>query len=154
MKSRILIYLLLACLLLAGCSQFPATQANTPEIPQWEVPRPAEGTGLIQGIMKGRDGNIRVGGSPFLSKNLTAGQKDIPPTISFSMQSDIRGIVNPETGEFYFKDVPPADNYVIVILDGPGDLYVVRLTNSEAPLEISIQAGRELDLGEVLVEAP
>ena len=70
------------------------------------------------------------------------------------MQSDIRGIVNTETGEFYFKDVPPADNYVIVILDGPGNLYVVRLPNSEAPLEISIEAGRELDLGEILVEAP
>ena len=93
MKSKILIIITLLTLLFSGCAQIASPQAQKTEEVEWVVPRPAEGTGSIKGILKGRDGNIRVGGQPFLSKNLTAGQSDIPPTISFSMQSDIRGIV-------------------------------------------------------------
>ena len=62
MKSKILIFFMLISLLVAGCNQTASPQAQTTERAVWEVPKPAEGTGVIKGVLKGRDGNIRVGG--------------------------------------------------------------------------------------------
>jgi len=155
MRRGYILLVIVFGLILSGCvSQVQETSLQTlaPEVISWVIPSPAEGTGLIKGILIGKDGEISVGGTPFLSKNLSYGQTDIPPTISFSSYSDIRAIVNIETGEFYFPNVPPADNYVIAILDGPGKIYIVRENQGEAPIEIKIEAGQIIDLGEIIVE--
>jgi hypothetical protein len=155
MKHVYIIFIILFGLLLSGCvnpTQEPTDYKTSTDDVNWEIPSPAEGTGLIKGFLIGNDSEISVGGTPFLSKNLSFGQAEIPPTISFSPSSDIRAQVNEITGAFYFQNVPPADNYVIAILDGPGEIYIVRKDNSEAPLEIQIKAGEVIDLGKILVE--
>ncbi|OPZ93126.1 MAG: hypothetical protein BWY74_01269 [Firmicutes bacterium ADurb.Bin419] len=162
MKVKILIFFLVIMLLIGCNSEIPEsadTNKNTPTINSdtfeiWKIPSPENGKAIIHGIMVDKKGVKTPGASPFLSRNITSDQPDLPPTISFSTQSDIRAIVNQETGEFYFRDVPPADNYVIVILKGPGQLYVVRQLESEAHLEISIESNQVLDLGKIQVEEP
>jgi len=155
MKRTYIIIVISLALLLTGC--IPQNRESTEQLLSteeinWRIPIPAEGTGLIKGFLIGNDEEISVGGTPFLSKNLSFGQSEIPPTISVSPSSDIRAKVNVTTGAFYFQDVPPADNYVIAILDGPGEIYIVRTGNSEAPLEIQIKAGEIIDLGKIIVE--
>jgi hypothetical protein len=155
MKRVYIIFIILFGLLLSGCvnpKQEPTDYKTSTDDVNWEIPSPAEGTGLIKGFLIGNDSEISVGGTPFLSKNLSFGQAEIPPTISFSPSSDIRAQVNEITGAFYFQNVPPADNYVIAILDGYGEIFIVRKDNSEAPLEIQIKAGEVIDLGKILVE--
>ncbi|MFH1446926.1 MAG: hypothetical protein ABIG43_05905 [Chloroflexota bacterium] len=154
MKFRILFLLLLTTILfVAGCNQVIPVVEGTEEI-IWIVPEPGATTGVVIGVLIGGDGNVEIGGTPFLSKNITANQADLPPTISFSLQYDPRAIVNEATGEFYFTDVEPAENYVITILYGPGNSYIVREQDSEYPLSIKIEAGQLVDLGKILVEEP
>jgi len=153
MKFRILLLLLVTILFIAGCDQVTPTIEGTEEI-IWIVPEPGATTGVVIGILIGNDGNVEIGGTPFLSKNITADQADIPPTIAFSLQYDPRAIINETTGEFYFTDIEPAENYVITILYGPGNSYIVREQDSEYPLVIKVEAGQLLDLGDILVEEP
>jgi len=153
MKFRILLLLLVTILVIAGCGQAVPVNGGAEEI-IWIVPEPGATTGVVIGVLVGKDGNLEIGGTPFLSKNITADQANLPPTIAFSLQYDPRAIVNVTTGEFYFSDVEPAENYVITILYGPGNSYVVREQDSEHPLSIKIEAGQLVDLGEILVEEP
>jgi hypothetical protein len=151
MKKKNLFFILIVLILLVSCNQAGSSQTGQ-QTQKWKVPKPDSKTGVVVGKLVGTDGKMEISGTPFLSKNLTAGQSDVPPTISFSISYDPRAIVNESTGEFYFKDVAPADNYAITILFGVGEMYVVRIKNSEDPLIISVVAGETLDLGEVIVK--
>jgi len=136
-------------LVLTGCARI-----KSPELGNWQIPEPNETTGVVFGVILDSQTNQPITGTPFLSKNISYNQPDLPPTIAFSYQYDPRAIVNVTTGEFYFSDVEPAENYVITILYGPGNSYIVREQDSEHPLGIKIEAGQLLDLGKILVEEP
>jgi hypothetical protein len=151
MKKTALFLLLVGAVLFAACNT-PAATIDDPST-TWVVPKPDAATGVVTGRLVGTDGKIDINGTPFLSENLTAGQSDIPPTISFSITKDPRAMVNMATGEFYFSNLTPADFYVITILFGPGEMYIVREKNSDNPLSIIVEAGKTLDLGDVIVKS-
>jgi hypothetical protein len=150
MKNRIILLILISGLfLLTACNQ---TNASTDGATEWIVPKPKAGSGVLTGRMVGPDMKVDLNGIPFLSKLVTPGAIDVPPTVAFSVTYDPRGIVNMETGEFYFSDVVPGDNYVLAILSGFSELYVVREKNSENALILTVIAGETIDLGDVIVK--
>lgn len=157
-KMRIFVLsLLVLAALLAGCSTDQT--GETPEIPpstpaEISLPSPEADSAVVFGTFVNSFNNKPVEGVPFLSKNLSYMDLDMPATISFSLTSDPRANYNRETGEFYFENVSPAENYVIVLSYGPGDIYVVRAEDSEYPRMISVEAGQSLDLGVVEVKEP
>jgi hypothetical protein len=151
MKKMILLIFLIGMVVLSSCNQ-TTTPANGDQSSSWKVPEPDATTGVVMGRLVGTGGKVEISGTPFLSENLTAGQSDIPPTISFSISKDPRAMVNETTGEFYFSNITPEDYYVITILFGPGEMYIVREKNSEDPLSIVVEAGKTLDLGDVIVK--
>lgn len=159
-KTRIFVLSILVLSgLLAGCSaeqtgDTAEIPASTPAAVEMAVPTPENEKAIVFGTLINSFNNEPVTGVPFLSKNLSYKDLDMPATISFSLTSDPRAHYNQETGEFYFENVSSGENYVIVLSYGPGDIYVVRAEDSEYPRMIAVEAGQSLDLGTVLVKEP
>ena len=120
----------------------------------WSVPDPSGDSGVVFGELLNATSEEPVQGTPFLSKNLSYMDPDMPATISFSFQYDPRAMGNKQTGEIYFKDVKPGENYVIMLYYGPGKSYVVRDEGGEYPLMIQVKSGESVDLGTVFVSEP
>lgn len=130
-------------MLLSGCHSTPKVTENIPE--------PGDDYGVVHGILTDSTG-APIEESIFLSQDITFENPELPPTISFSYQSDPRGFINPETGFFYFDQVEPGENYVIAIFTGGmGDLSFVLEKNGNMPLHIKVHAGKVVDLGELVV---
>lgn len=140
----------LLIILLAACSA-PDEMPNIPETSTIEeVPEPGDDTGVIYGYIFDLN-NEPINESIYITKDIAYDQPDLPPTISFSYQSDPRGTLQ-ENGFFYFADIEPAENYVLVVFVGIGDPIVVREPDSEQLLMIAVDAGESVDLGELLVD--
>lgn len=149
--------LFIMTVLMTGCGADPdaATPVLREEAPvEISVPTPASEKSVVYGRLINSFNNEPVTGVPFLSKNLSYQDLDMPATISFSLTSDPRAIYNAETGEFYFENVTPGENYVIVLSYGPGDIYVVRADENDYPRMIAVIAGESLDLGTIMVKEP
>jgi len=155
-------YLGLFLMVSTSCSQKSTNEINvnkeistkpTSEI-NFVIPTPEANTGVVFGKILNSIYDEPVTGIPYLVKNLSSGNPEIPPTISFSYQSDPRAIFNLETGDFYFKDIEPAENYVIILVDGPGSIIVIREDNSEYPLMIEVQPDESIDLGTITLQEP
>ncbi len=136
---------------LTGCTT-PVTEED--EKYSFEIPTPTTGKCILIGKLVNATTNEPVGGNPFLARNLSLEDPEMPPTISVSPQNDPSGAYDMETGDFLFTDIEPADNYVIMIIYGPGRSYVVREEGSETPLIINIEAGQTLDLEVIHVREP
>lgn len=134
-------------LLLSACSSQTNIATQGSETP----PEPSKNTGVIFGYLFDEN-SLPIKDSIYLSRDIAHEYTDLPPTISFSLQSDPRGHINSKTGFFYFKDIPPAENYVITIFVGAGQPYTVRGEIPEMPLIIEVNAGESVDLGKIYVD--
>jgi hypothetical protein len=143
---------LFLCLLmiLTGCN----TVAPIEEQELKDLPTPEPGKSLIYGQALNAETNQPVGGSIFLAENLTASKPELPATISFSFQSNPSAVYNDDTGNFYFNDITPGSNYVLIIHYGPGGMIVLKEDNSEVPLVIEVEADQILDLGTITISEP
>lgn len=156
MKRILQLFFILSLVLIMSCSsrEEPITDEPleniTEDIP---IPTPNSQSGVIYGILISQNGDIIQDGI-FLSQNIAYGNPEIPPTVSFSYQNSPRAMVNPDSGYFYFAEITPAENYVLVVLVGPGELMVVKDADGETPLQISINAGESIDLGSITVDLP
>ncbi len=135
-------------LLICGCK---ATDKHLPQN-SLEIPEPEAGKAVISGVLIDQLTGKPVNGSLFLAHNLSAQDNDIPPTISFSLQYDPSAVVDPETGSFYFENIEPGDNYVLIVHYGPNHIWVVRDNNSENPLRIIVEADQSLELGVIMAQ--
>jgi len=146
MIKKILIIIILALnFILISCST--PTEVTSEEI----IPTPKPGTGVLYGYLLNKK-NDPIRESIFLSQEIAQGNPDIPITVSFSVQSDPRGIINMENGFFVFENIEPGDNYVISILVGSGEPVFVMDESGQKPLIFSIAAGETKDLGKLIVE--
>lgn len=116
-----------------------------------EIPQTKEGAGIVYGYLLNATNRNPVKGTPFLARNLSSKDPENPATISFSLQSDPRAVYNEETGEFYFEDIEPGDNYVIILHYGPGNIFVVQGEGTNYPLTIEVESGKASDIGMILV---
>jgi hypothetical protein len=156
MKKKILLYisvLFIFILLFSGCeSPIESDQNDEPKDTSF-IPEPGENTGVVFGYLFSSEGQI-LNESIFLTKDLAYDKPDLPVTIAFSYQSDLRGKVDEETGIFFFDNVEPAENYVIAILRGSGEPIFAMNENGDQPLVFQIKAGEQLDLGEIIIDIP
>lgn len=135
----------------SGCANIstPNIEKITPEV---SIPTPLPGKAVIYGYLFNKESHKPISGVPFLARALISENPDVPITVSFSNQNDTGADYDAETGFFLFENIEPADNYVILIVFGPGNRQVVREHDSEIPLIISIDEDESLDLGSINFE--
>lgn len=131
----------------ASCSS-PTTSSEPSAV---NLPTPNPDKSLIYGVLINESSQKPVLGDPFLAYALIPENPDLPVTVSFSMQSNPGAEYDIESGRFYFDDIEPGDNYVIILVYGPGNFVVVEEPSSQAPLIISVSAGESLDMGTIYV---
>ena len=151
MKRILSIVLLIVFLLMVvSCAQNQVEETED----DWVIPKAGETTGIVQGVLLNVSTDKPVRGILYLSRNLSYKDLDMPATISFSLQSDPRGTLNDQTGEFYFKDIEPGENYVIVLHYGPGSFIILQDKTTEYPIMVEVDAGKVNDLGTFDVDEP
>jgi len=149
-NSFIFLIFAFSIMAISSCTTKNEILDSNPEKTEF-IPAPGNNTGVVYGYLFSQE-NEPVDESIFLSRDIAHDQPELPVTISFSIQSDPRGIVDSESGFFYFDDIPPGDNYVISILAGSGNPIFVLEDNSDQPMVFAVAAGESLDLGEIIVE--
>ncbi len=137
-------FFLVSLILLVGCATKQQEQPNT-----LVIPTPGADSGVVSGRMVVASKETAVPANIFLSRNLTEGRTDVPPVISFSYQSNPRGVIN-EDGYFYFSQVP-AGTYVITIWTPPNQTQFISDESGEDYLWVVIEAGKTNDLGNLKV---
>lgn len=151
MKIKQIFFLVSFCLvILSGCNA-KTTQTFEPKL---TIPAPAEGKSVVYGRALNSKTSEPLKGTLFLARNLTYDQEGIPPTVSFSTQSDPSAVYDPETGEFYFKDIEPGLNYVIVLHNGPNDFSVVQDPETNTLLSVTIEEGQVINIGTLSLDEP
>lgn len=146
-KKSFMILLAGVVLFLGACSA--QSGQNSPETEP--IPEAGQNTGVIYGYLLDTQ-KQPIQDTIYLSQDIAHDNPELPPTISFSLQSDPRGRINTDTGFFYFDNVTPADNYVITIFIGAGEPFTVRDEDPMMPLFIEVEAGESVNLGEIIVD--
>lgn len=148
---KIIPILLTLVFFVTGCNPERPFEEADDKVPSMVI---EPGKSLIFGNILNAATNKPVNGSIVLSRNLTYDQIDLPPTISFSLQSDPNAEYDLVTGEFAFRDIEPGEDYVLVVHYGPGNILVVLEESSDYPLQIEAKADQALDLGTIKVNEP
>lgn len=157
MKTANLVILFFLCtgLLMTSCSTQPnIIPTSTISSFSFDIPTPENGKAVITGSLLNSKTNEPISGVPYLARALNTDNPDIPITISFSYQNDPGAKYDNKTGDFIFENIEPRDNYVIFIVFGPGNTEVVKNSETELPIIISVSSGEFLDLGEVKISEP
>jgi hypothetical protein len=151
-KFKIILLLILTSLIVTSCVTNHTEEENLADEVESNFPTPVSGKAVIFGYLLMSDNNEPVKGVPFLAQSLESDNPNLPQTISFSNQNDPGAVYDKENGFFYFEDIDPGNNYVLVLVYGPGNIEVVKEPDSELPLNISVQADETLDLGTITVQ--
>jgi hypothetical protein len=151
----VILFFLCTGYLITSCSAQPTIiPTNTLSSFSFDIPIPENGKAIITGTLLNSTTNKPISGVPYLARALNTDNPDIPITISFSFQNDPGALYDNKTGDFIFKNIEPRDNYVIFIIFGPGNTEVVKNSETELPIIISVSSGEFLDLGEVKISEP
>jgi hypothetical protein len=151
-KIKIILLIIFAILTITSCTTSSTEEEKMDVEIEISYPTPASGKAVIIGYLLNSSTNKPAKGVPFLAHTLESDNPDLPQTISFSNQNDPGAIYDEENGFFYFENIEPGDNYVIVLVFGPGNIKVVKELNSELPLNISVKADETLDLGTINIQ--
>ena len=141
----VFIVLLITLLGLTACSE---TNVGDPvEANHFSaIPTPVPGKAVIYGVIIDTITGQPISGVPFLARALVSDNPDLPITISFSYQRDPGANYDDQTGVFIFENIDPGDNYVIIVVTGPGTSYVVKEPDTDQPLILAISADEALNL--------
>ncbi|MDY6993802.1 MAG: hypothetical protein SVR94_14535 [Pseudomonadota bacterium] len=145
-KLRLLLLVVLGSLV--SCSQNDTLSFTEEKV----IPTPQDSFAVIYGQLIEKTTHESTLGVPYLANLITDEDSSLPPTISFSYQNSISATFDSDTGEFYFVDVDPKNRYAIVLIYGPGNIQVVKESNNQDPLVISVTAGESFNLGILKVE--
>jgi len=149
---KIIFLIILALMTLTNCTTNPTEEKTSDDKIEMSYPTPASDNAVIIGYLLNSDNNQPAKGVPFLAHRLDSDNPDLPQTISFSNQNDPGAVYDEESGFFYFENIEPGDNYVLVLVYGPGNIETVTESDSESPLNITVQPGEILDLGTITVQ--
>lgn len=110
------------------------------------VPTPESTTGVVKGqLISSQDGKP-IDVTIYLAKDLTYNNNDLSPLVSLKPATDPRGVIDPATGNFYFKGVEPGTGYVFALVPMSG-MEWVKSPGTTKPMIITVEAGKTLDLG-------
>jgi len=124
--------------------------ANSTPIPFEGIPTPSQTTSVISGfLMHPGPGAEPYIAELYLGRAIEAQQPGFEPLISFSRDTDASAIQDPQTGMFYFADVPPGKFALIVW--NPINSYVFKTMDSDEILLIEVNEGELIDLGELMM---
>ncbi len=161
-RKLVPLLILILCIFLAACNNGDAASIedvapiedvesiDEVEEQQLVIPAPGEDTGVVYGKIVSEATGRAPEANVYLSRNLTAGEPDLPAMISFSYQTNPRAQVD-DDGNFYFSDVP-VGVYAITIWTHPSDTLFIETEDGQDYLWVEVEAGAILDLG--LVQAP
>lgn len=119
-------------------------------VQQLVIPTPGKDSGVVYGKIVSAATGRAPEANIYLSRNLTAGEPDLPPMISFSYQTNPRAQVD-DDGNFYFSDVP-VGVYAITIWTHPLDTLFIETEDGQDYLWVEVKAGETLDMG--VVQSP
>lgn len=158
MNTVIKILVVIAILFSVGCvnnSQIVAEEEPQifPEEENYYYPDPEKDKGVVLGKILTTTGEP-LSGNLYLSENITYDRPELPPTISFSYLKSPRANVDYESGFFYFESVEPGENYVLTIITGPDEPFIVKGDGGEYPLPIIVIEGEITELGVITIDLP
>ena len=137
-----------AILVLSACSQNKVPSGNY----QADIPSPSAGTAVVYGRIIEKSTGEPTLGVPYLAHLLTDEDSTLPPTISFSYSNTKSATIDFETGEFYFTDLSPDQQYAIILIYGPGNTQIIKDEDGINPLILNVNAGDKIDLGNLYIE--
>jgi len=111
------------------------------------IPSPSTNTGVVYGKIISKTTGKAPQANIFLSRNITAGQTEVPAMLSFSYQTNPRAEID-ETGNFYFSNVPEGV-YAITLWTPPNDAYFIPTEDGQDYLWVDVEAGQSFDIGEI-----
>ena len=100
---------------------------------------------MIGQLISSKDGKP-IDVTIYLAKDLTFDKPDLAPLVSLKPASNPRGVIDPVTGNFYFRGVEPGTGYVLSLVPMTG-MEWVKSPGTTKPLIITVEAGKTLDLG-------
>jgi len=115
------------------------------------VPTPTNDAGVVVGQLL----TPGAGGRPYIATLYLAtfvypqGNADALPLISFSEETSLQGVQDPDTGRFYFENVPPG-KYAIIIWT-PVVSMPLRDAESNTEITFEVEAGEITDLGVIAI---
>lgn len=133
-------------ILLLACQSNNQKNSIDPDKP-FSFQPPETGKAAIYGFLFQSETGKPVTGAPFLAKALNSENPDTPIAISFSLQNDPGADYDNDSGFFIFKNIEPQDNYVIIIVNGPGDFTIIQEPESDLPMIFKVGSDEALDLG-------
>ena len=118
-------------------------------VDQLEIPAPAEGKAVVigQALTPGAGGKPYTGGI-YLAPTVAASDPTAPPLISFSPDTDPRGIQDPN-GNVVFANIAPGQ-YAIVIYSLGGTVIITDPASGDTFL-FTVEAGETKDVGVIAV---
>ena len=137
-----------AILVLSACSQNKIPSGNY----QLDIPSPSAETAVVYGRLIVKSTGEPTLGVPYLAHLLTDEDSTLPPTVSFSYSNTKSATIDSETGEFYFTDLSPDQQYAIILIYGPGNTQIITDEDGVNPLIIKVNAGDMIDLGNLFIE--
>lgn len=143
-----ILFLIIALLVLTACSQNKISSGDY----QLDIPSPTNETAVVYGRIFVESTGEPTLGVPYLADLLTDENSTLPPTISFSYSNNKSATIDFETGEFYFDEMSPDQQYAIVIIYGPGNAQIVKEEDGVTPLIVQVNAGDSIDLGDLFIE--
>jgi hypothetical protein len=151
-KQNKILFLFAVVFLLSACQSAnisTTSSVGTPSVTKEAplvVPTPESTTGVVIGqLISSKDGKP-IDVTIYLAKDLTFDKPDLAPLVSLKPASNPRGVIDPVTGNFYFRGVEPGTGYVLSLVPMTG-MEWVKSPGTTKPLIITVEAGKTLDLG-------
>ena len=116
-----------------------------------DIPTPTTRSGVVTGRLLTPDEH----GKPYISVlylgNVlrSSDNPSAPPLISFSEQYSIKGDQDPQTGQFYFSNVPPGE-YAIIIWT-PAISMPLKDPRTKQEIIFRVEPGKVTDLGIIVI---
>lgn len=150
-KENIVILTILLLFIISACGTEKKTgqEVEETEVSKLVIPTAGIDTGVVFGKIISEATGMPPQANLFLSKNITAGQTEVPALLSFSYQTNPRAQVD-EYGYFYFSDIP-VGVYAITLWTPPNDAHFVTDKTEQDYLWVNVTAGETIDLGELQV---
>ena len=138
---------ILLILILSACNSRASEPSLEENVQQMLIPTPGEDTAVVYGKLTSEATGKAPQANVFLSRNITAGQDEVPAMLSFSFETNPRAQID-EAGNFFFSDVP-AGIYAITLWTPPNDTFFIPDEDGQDYLWVVVDAGDSLDLGEI-----
>ena len=150
LRKVLSLLIVILCIFLPACNNVDVESITEEKEHQLVIPTPGEDTGVVYGKIISTATGKAPQANVYLSKNVTAGEADLPAMLSFSYETNPRAQID-DDGNFYFSDVP-VGVYAITLWTPPNDAYFIPAEDGQDYLWVDVTPGAALDLG--VVQSP